>query len=490
MDMHSSFLADIAANPEDDAPRLVYADWLDDNGDPDRAAFIRAQCRLARMGPCNPERFALEADAEDLLAKHGKKWLKLPKVGARVEWARGFPHRLAFPVAKFLTQGDAVLAAAPTWREYRPLQHATGWEDFIRSPLLGRMTTLDVGYARIGVARAISLMASPLIAGLRSLNISGSGLRARGADAVISSPHVANLRRLDLRGNDAGDAAIQRLAASANFPNLVSLDIRDNRLTPPGFRGLAHSPLARRLEDLAIDEERGDDEIARAFAEGDWHSLRKLSFALGRRTADAIAALATCSSLSGLRELEVRSNAGQPVGPLFASPHLTGLERLVLLSHGATGPLEALAASPMLGNLRGLVVQGGDAGMGAVLDSPASAGLVELHFSASNEEVLVGVARRFAEAGHLTNLRKLTFGQSNRKTPWVTDLVGAPALANVVDLDLKATYTMDEPALQALIASPYLVNLRRLRLHSYPFGQHRRLRPALEERFGSALKIG
>jgi uncharacterized protein (TIGR02996 family) len=37
-------------SPEDDAPRLVYADWLEDRGDPDslaRAEFIRVQIELA-----------------------------------------------------------------------------------------------------------------------------------------------------------------------------------------------------------------------------------------------------------------------------------------------------------------------------------------------------------------------------------------------------------------------------------------------------------
>lgn len=33
--------------PADDLPRLIYADWLDENGDPSRAEFIRVQVELA-----------------------------------------------------------------------------------------------------------------------------------------------------------------------------------------------------------------------------------------------------------------------------------------------------------------------------------------------------------------------------------------------------------------------------------------------------------
>src|SRR5579884_2396327 len=110
MSIHASFLADIAAHIDDDGPRLVYADWLDDHGDPDRAGFIRLQCRLAALTPSDRDRFALELDQEDLLARHAKKWLRpLAKIGTRVEFERGFPHRIAMPVAKFVAQGEAAL---------------------------------------------------------------------------------------------------------------------------------------------------------------------------------------------------------------------------------------------------------------------------------------------------------------------------------------------------------------------------------------------
>jgi uncharacterized protein (TIGR02996 family) len=44
------FLGAIAAAPADDAPRLAYADWLEERGDP-RAAFLRAEVAFTRLGP-------------------------------------------------------------------------------------------------------------------------------------------------------------------------------------------------------------------------------------------------------------------------------------------------------------------------------------------------------------------------------------------------------------------------------------------------------
>lgn len=43
-------LAAVIANPKDDLCRLIYADWLDERGDP-RGEFVRVQCELARDFP-------------------------------------------------------------------------------------------------------------------------------------------------------------------------------------------------------------------------------------------------------------------------------------------------------------------------------------------------------------------------------------------------------------------------------------------------------
>ena len=42
------FLRAIYAAPDDDLPRLVFADYLDEQGDSDRAELIRVQCERAK----------------------------------------------------------------------------------------------------------------------------------------------------------------------------------------------------------------------------------------------------------------------------------------------------------------------------------------------------------------------------------------------------------------------------------------------------------
>jgi uncharacterized protein (TIGR02996 family) len=49
-----AFIAAILASPDDETARLVYADWLDENGEGVPAAFIRAQCQRARLDDDDP----------------------------------------------------------------------------------------------------------------------------------------------------------------------------------------------------------------------------------------------------------------------------------------------------------------------------------------------------------------------------------------------------------------------------------------------------
>src|SRR4051794_12165161 len=75
-----AFLRDIIEHPDDDAPRLRFADWLQDHGDPARAEFIRVQCELARVpgpygGTPGSRREQLRDRENELLGRHGDRWV-------------------------------------------------------------------------------------------------------------------------------------------------------------------------------------------------------------------------------------------------------------------------------------------------------------------------------------------------------------------------------------------------------------------------------
>src|SRR5262249_3701076 len=117
MTHHDAFLQDILARPDDDAPRLIYADWLEDNGDPQRAQFIRLQIELANLPMKDPQRKTLEERERTLLDRHGSAWRAATAIPAKftlAEFTRGFVEAVAAPSAEaFVRSAEQLFAAAP-----------------------------------------------------------------------------------------------------------------------------------------------------------------------------------------------------------------------------------------------------------------------------------------------------------------------------------------------------------------------------------------
>src|SRR5262245_5008464 len=73
-------LRNIAASPDDDDPRLVLADYLQENGEPELAEFVRLQVWMDRWAnltvpgsPPDPSRLR----ADELLRRHAGRWTAL-----------------------------------------------------------------------------------------------------------------------------------------------------------------------------------------------------------------------------------------------------------------------------------------------------------------------------------------------------------------------------------------------------------------------------
>jgi uncharacterized protein (TIGR02996 family) len=69
MTSESDFRHAIFEAPDDDVPRLLFADWLEDQGDP-RGELIRLQCHLARWEPDWRRRTQLQQREQELLAQN------------------------------------------------------------------------------------------------------------------------------------------------------------------------------------------------------------------------------------------------------------------------------------------------------------------------------------------------------------------------------------------------------------------------------------
>jgi uncharacterized protein (TIGR02996 family) len=68
-----SFLRAVLAAPRDDAVRLVYADWLEERGDP-RGAFLRLEVALVATPADDPQRSNLLARLREMCAGIDPTW--------------------------------------------------------------------------------------------------------------------------------------------------------------------------------------------------------------------------------------------------------------------------------------------------------------------------------------------------------------------------------------------------------------------------------
>jgi uncharacterized protein (TIGR02996 family) len=76
MDDEVGLIGAIRANLHDDVPRLVYADWLEERGDP-RGEYLRLQCELARTWSYRDGRRDLLGRMADLRRRLDPAWLAL-----------------------------------------------------------------------------------------------------------------------------------------------------------------------------------------------------------------------------------------------------------------------------------------------------------------------------------------------------------------------------------------------------------------------------
>jgi uncharacterized protein (TIGR02996 family) len=314
---HEGFLRAIREAPDDDGPRLVYADWLDEHGEPDRAALIRVQCELFRLPPDDPRRPVLEARLRELLDRNLEAWVApLRGLGADSSrythgwFRRGFVEEVEMEATRFLTSAPALFAAAPVLsglclqyvREHLPSLGACPWlgrvsrlkfmpepagmwalrhaeledaalEAFFASPHLYRVADLDLSFHLVHLGGVRALAGAASLKALQDLNLcSCIDVRAAGAAALASSPNLACLERLDLGdsatwpeppGNAVGDEGAAALASSPHLGNLRKLSLSFSRIGDAGALFLAFGSLAR-LADLDLGNNQLGEEGLRA----------------------------------------------------------------------------------------------------------------------------------------------------------------------------------------------------------------------------------
>lgn len=400
MTLEDSFLEDIIAHPDDDAPRLVFADWLEENGQPARGEFIRRQIGAARLS-ARAAGAALSADeerqleeekarADALLEGQGRGWdarVRRHLVGYRYQ--RGFIEHVTLTATLFLSQGKTLFAQAPI-RQVRLEHGGKRVEEIAASPLLAALTGLELAYWRMEEAGVAELLAAPRLSGLTTLSLRCNNIGDHGVALVAGSPYLAGLTHLDLGHNDVYVEGAVALAGSPHLHCLRQLDLHFNELRQAGVAALARAPLLEPVQELDLGFNEITDDGALMLAGAPGVPLTRLVLSHSELTDAGVRALCLSSRLiSQLRHLELQFNAIDNEGArILATAGLTHLRRLDLSKNRiGAGGTRALAAAPDLAGLTHLDLESnpiGDLGAAALVASPHLGRLVRLTLGSSN----------------------------------------------------------------------------------------------------------
>lgn len=289
-------LRGVFANPADETVRLVFADWLDDHGESDRAALIRVQCE-AEHTPNRTARAKELATEEKRLSTAIRGRLAPIPDGFEATFRRGFvelkiehfatwkPGMLpgGFPdlfrrgwveVVRFTGMTSSVPRdAVPYLLQVREVDFSKS--DFSDAEIVGLAADLPVGlpgnrlatvtlrpalqkrYAAAVQGRAAPTTPAPLhgtqfhgvsVARLEALAKDGhlrnlpfqfeGGLDDAGAEFLASSPDASEAEYLLATQGDLTDAGAAAIGRSTTMARVAAMDISENPITAAGLKAI------------------------------------------------------------------------------------------------------------------------------------------------------------------------------------------------------------------------------------------------------------
>jgi uncharacterized protein (TIGR02996 family) len=388
-----ALLAAILDSPDDDLPRLAYADWLEEHGDLERAGFIRLQLDLAkwpawdpryqRVVTLDPARTLGSDRSEDLppLQPDQLSWAQFP-------WWRGFPERVWGTIDAFLEHAEELFALAPV-RAFSGIASPESITRLARSLWLARLRSLVLDSGALGAAPLRELGESPHALNLSHLALTNFGATGEGLEALVATPLFAQLVELDL-SHAYTIAAGARLGVAAlrlgRTYRLEKLTLSRTNCGRDDLSAILDSPLPANLTTLRID--------LNSIGPGGWQRLTR------------------CPFLSRLQVLSAETTElGQRAVPaLLEAPWVSGLRWLNLGSAVDAAQMRRLASAERLAQLT----------------------VLELPFS----KIGPSGAEALSESSLFTNLVRLNLRYNDLSEAAVLRLVDSPHLANLFLLDV------------------------------------------------------
>jgi uncharacterized protein (TIGR02996 family) len=234
MNDQADFIRMICQHPDDDAPRLVFADWLDEQGDAERAEFIRLGVRVGSASLDPDEQWDAGVRYRKLEVTVVPRLLEqLPSVNG-VAWHaivdRGFIARID------VYRPDVLLIEWPTLFNASPIRYL-------------RLTDLSA-------STVSGLYDVPSLRQLKAIELRGASLTTRGLRQLFHLPQLVGLLHFDVSHQGIGDQGVAELSQTRCLLNLRSLNLNDNMLTDVSAQMLLDAPYLRRLELLYLSRNR------------------------------------------------------------------------------------------------------------------------------------------------------------------------------------------------------------------------------------------
>jgi uncharacterized protein (TIGR02996 family) len=276
MSDEDALLAAIAAHPEEDTPRLAYADWLDEHGRHARADFIRLQVEVAGVEKLGRSRQGEYID----LYRRQHEFIEVPRADvlgplaglpddARFEFERGFVSEVVLPFDTLYTHRRQFEAARPLPRVI--VRDVTA---NVRR-MIGMHGPEEYPEPYSHLVAAIETVPDPT----RRRPDAVKDAEVRPADfRPLAWPRLTHL---DLSGCHLGDSNTRTLLRTASLPALVDIDLSANYLTDAAVTALLDSGLPRQLKRVILGgnliSDLGAFELARRWPPDDASQLQKLN---------------------------------------------------------------------------------------------------------------------------------------------------------------------------------------------------------------------
>jgi uncharacterized protein (TIGR02996 family) len=519
-----ALLAAIGSNPDEDTPRLVFADWCDEHNEPERASFIRLQFEAEQHREGTPERMDIEDRAAAILEAHYRNWLpdepawaRCPQLKYDILWSvflygirKGFSEHLSLNFDECLAHSSEIFATVPI-RDLRLENIPDGGVALASTVLPGRVSTAKLEFS-IVPPHWDSVLYSPLIRGLQGLSLhlfgdqhrteSGGGtthderdvLDDDGAIALARCSNLTALKSLALGSGTIGPIGMKALAESQCLSGLESLSLRGHPVEDEGLSHLSQSPLVSQLTELDLMCTQIRDEGLRAILAVHPSRLRTLhvgSYENAPLNVNGLNALVRCEAFEELVDLFVSGVALNldHIRTLANNSGFAGLRNLRFgLSQFDDRMAEELAASPYLRSLRSIDLQNNRVtalGMTALAGSPVLDTVTSLQLFNNRG---IGDAGIVALAGseHVRNLRGLSLVATGFGLEGMRAVANSQHLAQLRALSVEGELIGDAGA-RVLCDSPYLQRIRELRVNSCGISDG--MKAALRKRFGRYVTL-